>query len=162
VQEPSPTEYGNSTAFLLSQIGARSAELFAARLTPLGITPRQFAVLSNLAAAGAMTQQQLSDALGVHRNNMVGLIDEMEAAGWVRRHRGTSDRRVFEIQTTDTGRELIVAVNELIPELDELLTGELVTADRQALTRALAMIARHLGLTQAVHPHVARRRREVG
>jgi len=93
-----PVGVGYRLPFLLSQVGARSAQLFAERLAPLGVSPRAYGVLSNL--AGGQTQQQLADALRIHRNNMVGLIDEMEAAGWVRRHRSSQDRRAFEIRLT--------------------------------------------------------------
>ncbi|MBK9158407.1 MAG: MarR family transcriptional regulator [Micropruina sp.] len=75
--------YAESPSFLLSQIGARSAQVFAERLRGEGMSPREFGVLTHVAANPGQTQQQLADALGIHRNNMVGLIDEVEAAGWV-------------------------------------------------------------------------------
>lgn len=151
------TAYGDSLAFLLSQVGARSAELFAARVAGLGITPRQFAVLSHVESGTPRTQQQLADLLGIHRNNMVALIDEMEAAGWVYRQRGETDRRVFEIRPTDAGAVLVAKVNELIPDLDSSLTAALTDRQREQLVHALAVIADSLGLARAVHPHVASR-----
>ena len=93
--------------------------MFAERLAPLGVSPRAYGVLSNLAAAQGQTQQQLADALGIHRNNMVGLIDEMEAAGWVRRHRHQRDRRAFDVRLTRKGSALVTRVDRLIPALDE-------------------------------------------
>lgn len=74
-----PTRYAESLAFLLSQVGARSAQIFARRLVPMGVSPRAYGVLSNLVNAGGQTQQQLADKLGIHRNNMVGLIDDLQA-----------------------------------------------------------------------------------
>ena len=149
------TAYGDSLAFLLSQVGARSAALFAVALGPLGIAPRQFAVLSQVASGQPRTQQQLADLLGIHRNNMVALIDEMEAAGWVARHRGETDRRVFEIRPTDRGANLVSTVNQLIPELDSELTAALSDQQRDQLANALQVIADSLGLARAIHPHVA-------
>lgn len=154
-----PIRYADSLAFLLSQIGARSAQLFAERLAPLGLSPRAFGVLSNLAAAEGQTQQQLADALGVHRNNMVGLIDQMEADGWVQRRRGVADRRAFHLHLTPAGHTLVDTANELIPTLDAQLGSSLSAAGRRELIAQLKAIAEELGLGPGVHPHLAARQR---
>jgi len=158
VPTPSPTAYGDSLAFLLSQIGARSGQLFTDQLRPLGITPRHFAVLSHIAAGEPKTQQQLADLLGIHRNNMVTLIDEMEAAGWVHRHRGEVDRRVFEIRPSEAGRRVVASINELVTALDEELGAPLDLRQRRQLVAALRLISQSLGLATAVHPAVSGRR----
>jgi DNA-binding MarR family transcriptional regulator len=154
-----PTRYADSLGFLLSQVGAHSARLFAARLAPLGITPREFGVLSNLAAREGQTQQQLADTLGIHRNNMVALIDQLEAAGLVRRERGVQDRRAFHLHLTPTAHTLVTQVNELIPDLDAELGKSLKSADRRQLATQLKLIAQALGLSPAVHPHLSTRQR---
>ena len=118
VSQQQRAPYAHSLSFLVSQVGARSAQLFAQRLAPLGVSPRAFAILASLDSAGGQTQQQLADALGIHRNNMVGLIDEMEAAGWVRRHRSQQDRRAFDVRLTRAGAALAVRISTLIPALD--------------------------------------------
>src|SRR5260370_12286617 len=80
VSEHQLAPYAESLSFLVSQVGARSAQIFAERLAPLGVSPRAFGVLSNLSSTGGHSQQHLADTLGIHRNNMVGLIDELGAA----------------------------------------------------------------------------------
>lgn len=149
---PHPTRYADSLSFLLSQVGARSAQLFADRLTPLGISPRAFGVLSNLFAEPGQTQQQLADALGIHRNNMVGLIDDMEAAGWVRRHRSAQDRRAFEIRLTRAGSALVARVERLIPGLEEEVGHGLDDRERATMITLLQRLGRTLELTPGVHP----------
>ncbi len=152
------TGYARSLAFLLSQVGARSAELFADQLRPLGISPRVFGVLSNLEIAGDHTQQQLADALGIHRNNMVALIDEMEAEGWVRRRRSANDRRAFNIGLTPAGRRAIDRVRGPIAYVEQALGGVLEENERATLTVLLERVAAELGLTPGVHPHLRGRR----
>lgn len=155
MSEPDPTAYRHSVAFVLSQVGAHSAALFADRLKPLGVSPREFAVLSHIASGQPRTQQQLSELLGVHRNNMVSLIDQMETRGWVSRHRGEQDRRSFEIRPTPAGTHILARVNELIPDLDADLTAGLSKRDSRALADLLQAVAANLGLTPAVHPSVS-------
>lgn len=148
------TLYAESMPFLLSQIGARSAQIFAELLVPLGVSPRAYGVLSNLAGPATQTQQQLADALGIHRNNMVGLIDEMEAAGWVRRHRSTQDRRAFDVRLTRSGSAVVARVDRLLPALEEDLVHGLSESDRETMVALLQVIARRLDLSPGVHPHL--------
>lgn len=147
--------YAASLPFLLSQVGARTAQLFADRLAALGVTPRAYGVMSNLAVAEGQTQQQLADALGIHRNNMVGLIDSMEGSGWVRRHRNVRDRRAFDVRLTDAGADVVRRVDALMPVLDEAVGGTLSEAERRTLCILLARLADALGLSPGVHPHLA-------
>jgi DNA-binding MarR family transcriptional regulator len=154
-----PTRYADSLAFLLSQVGAQSARLFTEALAPLGVSPRAFAVLSNLAADDGQTQQQLADALTIHRNNMVGLVDSLEAAGWLQRHRNTDDRRAFSLRLTPAGQAIVEQVNDLIPQLDNQLGHGLEPAQQRELVALLKQTAQALGLSASVHPHLAGRPR---
>jgi DNA-binding MarR family transcriptional regulator len=154
VESSEPAQYAESLAFLLSQVGAHSAQLFAERLTPLGASPRAFGVLSNLAGSGSQTQQQLADALGIHRNNMVGLIDELEAAGWVQRHRNQRDRRAFDVRLTPAGSDIVARIGAAIPALDDDLARDLTESERQALIALLIRLANASGLHRGVHPHL--------
>ncbi len=149
-----PPSYAESLSFLLTQVGGRSAQLFAERLAPLGLSPRAFGVLSNLASEPGQTQQQLADALGIHRNNMVGLIDEMEAAGWVRRERSVTDRRAFNLHLTRTGTGLVARVGKVIPALDQELGSAIGKSDRQTFIRVLRELAAALELAPGVHPYL--------
>jgi DNA-binding MarR family transcriptional regulator len=152
VSEHQPTPYAQSLSFLVSQVGARSAQIFAERLAPLGVSPRAFGVLSNLSSTGGQSQQQLADTLGIHRNNMVGLIDELEAAGWVRRHRSHRDRRAFDVRLTRSGSALVSRINNLIPVLDAEVGQGLTDSEQQAMVELLQRMASTLALRPGIHP----------
>src|SRR5215831_16987777 len=156
VSEQQRAPYAQSLSFLVSQVGARSAQLFAERLAPLGVSPRAFAILSNLDSAGGQTQQQLADALGIHRNNMVGLIDEMEAAGWVRRHRSQRDRRAFDVRPTRAGAALVSRISMLIPALDAEIGQGLTDSEQHTMVDLLQRMANTLGLHPGIHPGLSR------
>lgn len=151
---PLPTPYADSLAFLLSQVGARSAQIFAERLAPLGVSPRAFGVLSNLASMGSQTQQQLADALGIHRNNMVGVIDDLEAAGWAKRHRSDRDRRAFDVRLTKAGSDLVARVNKLIDAFEDELAESLSASERETVVTLLQRVAATLELRPGVHPNL--------
>lgn len=74
---------------------------------PHGLTGAQYNVLNVLADSnGGLSQRELSDHLVVDRSNVTGLIDRMEAAGWVRRTDHPEDRRVYRVVLTPAGRKL--------------------------------------------------------
>ena len=152
VSEHQPAPYAESLSFLVSQVGARSAQIFAERLAPLGVSPRAFGVLSNLSSTGGQTQQQLADTLGIHRNNMVGLIDELEGAGWVRRHRSQRDRRAFDVRLTRAGSALVSRINNLIPVLDAGIGQGLTGSEQHAMVALLQKMASALDLSPGIHP----------
>lgn len=147
-----PTAYAETLVFLLSQVGAQCARRFAERLAPLGLTPRSYGVLSNLATMDRQTQQQLADRLGIHRNNMVAIIDELEAAGWVERNRSSQDRRAFEIHLTSRGVGINHQVARIVAKLEHEVTASLAHSDRDATIRQLQVLASEMGLTPGVHP----------
>ena len=152
MSEHQQAPYAGSLSFLVSQVGARSAQLFAGRLAPLGVSPRAFGVLSNLSSTGGQTQQQLADTLGIHRNNMVSLIDELEAAGWVRRHRSQRDRRAFDVRLTRAGAALVSRIGKLIPGLDAEVGQGLTDSEQQTMAALLQRMASTLGLSPGIHP----------
>jgi DNA-binding MarR family transcriptional regulator len=152
VSEHPPAPYAGSLSFLVSQVGARSAQLFAQLLAPLGVSPRAFGVLSNLRSTGGQTQQQLAGTLGIHRNNMVSLIDELEAAGWVRRHRSQQDRRAFDVRLTRAGSALVSRINDLIPVLDAEVGHGLTGSEQHTMVALLQKMASTLDLRPGIHP----------
>lgn len=151
-----PPPYAETLVFLLSQVGAQCARLFAERLAPLDLTPRGYGVLSHLAVADRQTQQQLADGLGIHRNNMVAIIDDLEAAGWVERRRSAHDRRAFEIRLTSRGAALNREVAVQVAALDRHVAADLSGPDRRAMVDRLGRIAGAMGLSPGVHPSLRR------
>ncbi len=74
---------------------------------PYGLSGAQYNLLNVVAEAkDGISQRELSDRLVVDRSNITGLIDRMEAAGWVQRCDHPGDRRAYRVQLTGAGRSL--------------------------------------------------------
>lgn len=116
-----------------------SNRLFA----PLGITGAQFNVLILLYAQtedGTMTQSDLGRLLTVHRSNVTGLVDRLEAQGMVRRMDDERDRRVYRIALTEEGRETARRAEAFYLNKIHALMGGLEPRDWRALSAALEQI----------------------
>jgi DNA-binding MarR family transcriptional regulator len=68
-----------------------------------GLSRARATVLWNLNEQGPMTQRALADAIGVSPRNVTGLVDALEADGFVARGRHPHDRRATLVALTDKG-----------------------------------------------------------
>ncbi|MDM4763786.1 MarR family transcriptional regulator [Galbitalea sp. SE-J8] len=142
-------------SFLVSQLGIQSAQRFAAGLAPLGLNPNQFGLLVHVARAEGQSQQQLADTLGLHRNTMVALIDDLEARGLAERRRHPRDRRAYAIHLTSEARRLLPEASRIADEQEALLVEDLSRAERTQLIGLLARISARTGQRAGVHPGYA-------
>jgi DNA-binding MarR family transcriptional regulator len=96
-----PSERPGGLLFLASQAAQQLAN---ERLSPLGITAREFGVLTLLARTGQLSQQAIGEQLRIDRTTMVAMVDALEQAGFVRRERNPNDRRAYAVKLTLKGR----------------------------------------------------------
>ena len=146
----SPRDGG--VAFLLAQLGAHAAALFAERIRPLQLTPPQAGVLRRLAQFPGQSQRELADALGMHAPRLVAMIDELEDRGLVARDRDPEDRRNYAISLTDDGRRLLTELGRVAAQHEQAITAGLDEDERVQLLALLRRIAEEQNLRPGVHP----------
>ncbi|HOW64601.1 MAG TPA: MarR family transcriptional regulator [Candidatus Paceibacterota bacterium] len=77
------------------------------------LSPSQFNILNLLRdASQGMSQIELSRYLIMHRSNVTGLVDRLEARGLVLRAETPGDRRAYRVGLTQAGTELM---DEVLP-----------------------------------------------
>lgn len=113
---------------------ARAAEA-AAEAHGLGVG--QHLVLKMLAAVGPCSQQTLSEELRIDRSVMVGIAEELEKAGHVRRERNPEDKRAYAVTITDSGQRVLAKAEETVPEFLQRTFAALTPAERDQLTTLL-------------------------
>lgn len=110
-----------------------------------GLSPERLSVLSVLVFAGPRTGSELAEIEMVSRPAITRILHALEASGHVRREQSRSDRRVWVIHATDSGRRAIEVarvrrLRRVARELDELGDRELRTVE--AATEILEKIGR--------------------
>lgn len=152
-RQPSPSSIlATQTGFLLSQLGFHSAARFTERLATLGLQPRHYGMLVHLAEAGGLTQQQLADRLALHRNVMVGLVDELERSGLVERRRHPDDRRAYALHLTKRAKTILPRAQRLADEHNTELLAPLSEEQQKETLALLELVADGAGLGRGVHP----------
>jgi DNA-binding MarR family transcriptional regulator len=153
-----PTPLAERGAFLLSQLGYHVAIRANELLAPLGLRTPHYGILMHLSTEEGQTQQQLADSLGVHRNAMVSLIDELEGRELVRRERDTRDRRAHHIHLTDGARALLADADTVVDGLEHEIFAEFSDEERARLVALLRRAAGRANLRAGIHPGLRRQR----
>ncbi|MES2740764.1 MAG: MarR family transcriptional regulator [Pseudomonadota bacterium] len=135
------THISHTCGYLLTKLGQAAFDGFAEKLAPLGLRPKHCGTLALLAALKQPSQQSLGKALGVVPSAMVGVLDDLEGLGAIRRVADPDDRRKFSIELTPSGGELLRSVTRLAKALDAELLVRLSAAEQKSLQRLLAKSA---------------------
>jgi len=141
-----------NAAFLLSQVGAHSAETFASLLDPLSLSPPHSGILQVLSRSPGMSQQEMASKLKVHPSRVVDLLDELERRGLIERRGHAEDRRLYAVHLTPAGQKLFEEVRQVTEQHEKVICKALTEKERQQLTAYLQRIADERKLTPGVHP----------
>src|SRR5919205_863486 len=118
------------TIVLLSRLA--KAIVRAADEEALGMKYKAYAGLTLLRDA-TQTQKDMCHAMHLDPNNCVLLLNDMEAAGHVRRVRDPEDRRRHIVELTPEGRKALAKAERAMEDLEEEVLGALSPDERAQL-----------------------------
>lgn len=146
--EPPPFR---AVGFMLSSLGHAVAATFTARLAPLELEPREFALMRCLATREGASQQAIGERLGVPPSRMVALVDALEGRGLLERRPSPNDRRAHALHQTAAGKRLLAKAIAVAAALEGELTQALDATERAQLLGMLDRVAGALGVPPGVH-----------
>jgi DNA-binding MarR family transcriptional regulator len=124
----------------LNKVSRKYMDALAARLGHLGTRRHYFLLVAIGEGKGLLTQQQLADLLEVDKVAMVGILDALAKAGFVRRTRSKEDRRKHLITLTPKAQKALPEIRRVIRELNQLaLSGTPQSFQAQFAAALLAM-----------------------
>ncbi|MFH8248761.1 MarR family winged helix-turn-helix transcriptional regulator [Microbacterium sp. B2969] len=110
--------------------------------TPL--SPARMGVLWTIHHSGPVQQHTIAAALNVTPRNITGLVDALEAVGYVERIPDPTDRRARLVGLTPQGHELMERTVREHAALNATLLASVRAADRDRVEVAIAAIADRL------------------
>ncbi|MEV3859875.1 MarR family transcriptional regulator [Streptomyces sp. NPDC050095] len=129
------------TGYLLYRLGLRAGQLFNASLQESGLRLRHYALLRFLATSEGALQRELSTRLGYDPSAIVGLVDDLEKAGFAERRPSPEDRRSRIVVLSDKGRDLLRDTDEAGLRVTGQLLEPLAESERETLHALLLRIA---------------------
>jgi DNA-binding MarR family transcriptional regulator len=139
-------------AFLLAQVGAHAASRFAERLNALQLSPPDAGVLRLLRMSAGISQQELAARLRIHPSRLVAIVDNLEKRKFVERNVNPDDRRLYSLQLTSSGVEILGQIGKAAREHQDALLSALSSEERVELALLLHKVADQQGLARGVHP----------
>ena len=132
--------------YLLNSAQRRLQQFVAAeqeRVARDGVTPpspAQSGVLFVLAKTDGATMGALALALDLAPSAVSGLVQRMEAFGWVLRRASEVDARTQHVWLQPAGRALLPALQKALARINDRLTGDFTPAELQTVGRWLAHV----------------------
>jgi len=154
---------GKSIGFLVKRCGGLMSQLAERRFAAEQVSFTQWMVIANLARFEHLTATQLSAETCHDMGALTRIVDDLEAAGLVRRERSERDRRVVEIALTPDGRRHLQAGKRLVVELLNALVAPFSPQEIETLIALLQRLMLRLQeageTTQTRDPRQASRSR---
>lgn len=96
----------------LLTLAGRLTEAMERGMAERGLNRAHATLLMVLHRGGPTVQRGLSQALGVTPRHVTGLVDTLEADGWVERRPHPTDRRASMVTLTTKGEAAVAVMNE--------------------------------------------------
>jgi DNA-binding MarR family transcriptional regulator len=103
---------------------------------------RHYSVLSILTYSGPWSQLAVGQKLRIDRATMVAVVDDLERLGLVERKRSLEDRRNYDLQLTDAGRETVKAAETAITTLETQLFAPLSKTQQTQMHAMISSLLR--------------------
>lgn len=123
--------------FLIHDVSRLRRVVVDRALKPLGITRSQWWVLAFLSRRDGMTQTALAADLDLTKVAIGGLLDRMEAAGFVERRADASDGRARRVYLTRAGSKMVITIRENVEQIELQI---LENVSEEALNQAAATL----------------------
>ena len=114
------------------------------RFNDLDLNLSEASVLAYVAEHGALTQTQIAISLGLGRAATGALIDVLEDRALVQRQTNPDDRRVWLVEITIAGKELVEEVYVRDQILRKQLRNGITRQERQQLAAVLVRLGNNL------------------
>ncbi|MFC3574182.1 MarR family winged helix-turn-helix transcriptional regulator [Streptomyces yaanensis] len=128
-------------SWLLGRAAARGRALVADALAAEGMKMWHHVVLSAVRDLAPVAQADLGRSVGLDPKDLVGILNDLQAAGHVVREPDPKDRRKNAVSLTPDGARLLTRCEQAAREANDALLAPLPAADRDRFMDLLIRIS---------------------
>jgi DNA-binding MarR family transcriptional regulator len=139
-QSPAAAHPEGTLSMLLVIVGRQIAARVRPAFEAVDLNARHIELMMVLSRYGSTSQQQLAEALRVDPSIMVGLLNELERDGMVRRIRDSRDRRRHLVEISPQGLATLADNRVTIEAAEDAAFAALADDDRRTLRRLLTAL----------------------
>lgn len=130
--------------FLMHDVSRLRRLVFDSFVEPLGVTRSQWWVIAHLSRHDGMMQSDLANVLELGKAALGGLVDRLEASGFIERRPDGTDRRVKRVYLTTAGNSLVNQMRAMSHEMNERILADLDDSRRLQLAGLLQQVKKNL------------------
>jgi DNA-binding MarR family transcriptional regulator len=130
--------------FLIHDVSRLRRNMFDQYMKPLGVTRSQWWVIAHLARKDGMMQTELASLLDVGKVTLGGLVDRLEAGGWIARRPAPGDRRVKNVFLTEYSLGLLKEMRAVEKDLNQGVLRGFNVEERNQLAGLLTRLRANL------------------
>ena len=120
--EPSAINIDLQPGHAIRRLHQISVGIFLQEAGELGITPVQYAALQTVGNQPGIDQRTLARTIALDTSTTGGVVDRLEARGWLVRRTAPEDRRARQLALPPAGQALLVeAVPAMLRAQDQIL-----------------------------------------
>lgn len=101
----------------------------------VGARPPMYGTLLVISMRGPISQREVADLVTLHPSEMVALIEQLEAAGFVARDRDPEDRRRYRLTLTADGERLLARFGPVARAAEDAVLAPLDPHERETLAQ---------------------------
>jgi MarR family transcriptional regulator, organic hydroperoxide resistance regulator len=119
--------------FHLAKAHQLGSKFFSGCVSKFNLTPVQAMVLSFLGQEDTITASELGRRTYLDSATLTGILDRLEAAGWLKRQRHPDDRRAIHICLTEPGKSLANKVSKEAAAANDTFLSSLSLLEKEML-----------------------------
>jgi DNA-binding MarR family transcriptional regulator len=100
---------------LIRRLQQIAVAMFLEETAAFDVTPVQYAALAAVRAHPGIDQIRLANAIGFDRTTIGGVVERLQAKGFLTRETGVADRRAKRLRLTEAGQS---ALRDMVPAVE--------------------------------------------
>lgn len=130
--------------FLINDVARLMRREYDRRVRDMNLTRSQWWVLVNLIRFDGCNQTELAEELDIGKVALGGLLDRLEAKGWIERRPDPADRRAKRVYLTEDVRPLIKQMQDKGRAVHRQITARMDKTDQNRLVELLLLAKANL------------------
>lgn len=145
-RQPLAPELCEHIGFMLGKARQELVERIERLTAPHSV--KHLGTLLVLTRRGALRQTELAGTLRLDRTTMMNIVDELEAAGFVKRGADPDDRRAYAVKATARGQQWVEKLRPTAEQIEKSFLEALTAAEQETLRQLLLRLVTHPGDSQ--------------
>jgi len=130
----------SSTTHLLHRAGQLAEDIFSRSIGDLGITARQYVVLSVVDGLDDPSQTRLCEISGIDRSTLADIVRRLVSSGLLTRRRTRNDARMYAVRVTPEGKSVLEKAGPIAQKVDAAVLTALSASERETFNNLLEKV----------------------